>query len=400
MSQEFTPNFTQYPNEILDCWMPHLTGNQFKILSSFVRSIYGYHKKSDKISIRQLSQKTGITTAKVFGDVKNLIKIGCINIVKRGDKRNPHTYEIINITEVLPERKHKARKQGVTVEETGCYPEGNSGVISEVTEVLPRGEQQNKEINLKEKCEKKASEPSPAIITTSTRQLNATTLADPFYKPPYIKESIYQYLHAKGIQVTPGADEAAITKHRDLNFNEFMYKINRIVKLDYVKKNWRTWENWIDKTQLPLFQKAELQSGTISWALSNYSTDIDPLYNVIESFIRRQEEERRHKEAERERKEAEREENYRKLREEKAIKPEPLDEDEFRPRKSIIEQVQEKKKIREQGGIDHGTSTEIRPTLTEQEIARMTALLCNPSRTKNEDAELREITQKRRTNGS
>ena len=149
--KEFIPNFTQYPNEILDNWMPHLSGNQTKILNCFVRYIYGFHKQYDKISIRQIASKTGITTSKVFKDVKNLIQIGCIKIIKKGDKVNPHTYQIINITDVLPTRKHKVKNTnididdiGVTLEVTGCYPRDNTGVTLEVTEVLPHGEQQNK----------------------------------------------------------------------------------------------------------------------------------------------------------------------------------------------------------------------------------------------------------------
>ena len=145
-NSEFIPNFTQYPNEILDNWMPHLSGNQTKILNVFVRQIYGFHKDYDRISIRQISQKTGISISKVFKDVKNLISIGCIKILKKGDKNNPHTYQIINITEELPHREHSRRSKGVTLEETGCYPEGNSCVTPEVTVELPQREQQKKEI--------------------------------------------------------------------------------------------------------------------------------------------------------------------------------------------------------------------------------------------------------------
>ena len=154
---EFIPNFTQYPNEILDNWMPHLSGNQTKIINVFVRQIYGYHKDYDRISIRQISQKTGISTSKVFKDVKNLISIGCIKILKKGDKNNAHLYQILNITEELPQREHSRRSKGVTPEVTGCYPIGNSCVTPEVTVELPQREQQNKEINIKESV--KESEP-------------------------------------------------------------------------------------------------------------------------------------------------------------------------------------------------------------------------------------------------
>jgi len=161
-NSEFIPNFTQYPNEILDNWMPHLSGNQTKIINVFVRQIYGYHKDYDRISIRQISQKTGISISKVFKDVKNLISIGCIKILKKGDKNNAHLYQILNITEELPQREHSRRNKGVTPEETGCYPIGNSCVTPEVTVELPQREQQKKEINYKESAKEREIELKPS----------------------------------------------------------------------------------------------------------------------------------------------------------------------------------------------------------------------------------------------
>ena len=176
-NSEFIPNFTQYPNEILDNWMPHLSGNQTKIINVFVRQIYGYHKDYDRISIRQISQKTGISISKVFKDVKNLISIGCIKILKKGDKNNAHLYQILNITEELPQREHSRRNKGVTSEETGCYPIGNSCVTPEVTVELPQREQQNKEINYKESVKEREIELNPVH-----------TQIDPDLNDPKIRE--------------------------------------------------------------------------------------------------------------------------------------------------------------------------------------------------------------------
>lgn len=170
---EFIPNFTQYPNEILDNWMPHLSGNQTKIMNVFVRQIYGYHKEYDRISIRQISQKTGISISKVFKDVKNLISIGCIKILKKGDKNNSHLYQILNITEELPQREHSRKSKCVTLEVTGCYPRGNSCVTPEVTEELPQREQQKKEINIKESV--KESEPTEQFGKTEEFKNSAHT---------------------------------------------------------------------------------------------------------------------------------------------------------------------------------------------------------------------------------
>lgn len=158
---EFIPNFTQYPNEILDNWMPHLSGNQTKIVNVFVRQIYGYHKDYDRISVRQISSKTGIPTAGVFRDLKILLSIGVIRILKKGDKSSPHTYQIVNITKLLSERTHNKKDKGVIGEITGCYRSDNSGVIGEITEVLSQREQQKKEINIKESVKERELEKNP-----------------------------------------------------------------------------------------------------------------------------------------------------------------------------------------------------------------------------------------------
>jgi hypothetical protein len=158
---EFIPNFTQYPNEILDNWMPHLSGNQTKIVNVFVRQIYGYHKDYDKISVRQISSKTGIPVSGVFRDLKILLSIGVIRILKKGDKSSPHTYQIVNVTELLSEKVHNKKDKGVIGEITGCYRSDNSGVIGEITVVLSQREQQNKEINIKENVKEREPEKKP-----------------------------------------------------------------------------------------------------------------------------------------------------------------------------------------------------------------------------------------------
>lgn len=153
MNQEFIPNFTQYPNEILDNWMPHLSGNQVKIMNVFVRQIYGFHKQYDKISIRQIAQKTGITSSGVFKDLKILLSLGCIKILKKGNNKDASIYQIINITEVLSKKERKTNREGGVIGEiTGCYSRDNAGVIGEITGVLSEREQQNKR-NKEIKCE-------------------------------------------------------------------------------------------------------------------------------------------------------------------------------------------------------------------------------------------------------
>lgn len=154
---EFIPNFTQYPNEILDSWMPYLTGTQFKIVSCFVRQIYGYHKQEGKLSIRLIHEITGIARSKVFDNIKKLIKIGCIQITKKGNKSNPHTYKIINITDKLPERGQFDNDDDSPQKGIGYTQKGATPIPQKGTHLYPEGGQLNKEINIKERCEIKSN---------------------------------------------------------------------------------------------------------------------------------------------------------------------------------------------------------------------------------------------------
>jgi hypothetical protein len=216
---EFIPNFTQYPNEILDNWMPHLSGNQTKIMNVFVRQIYGYHKDFDKISVRQISFKTGIPVAGVFRDLKILLSIGAIRILKKGDKSNPHTYQIVNVTQVLSERIHHKKSKGVITEITGCYRSDNSGVIEEITEVLSEREQQKKEINYKESVKEREIELKPSH-----------TQIDPDFQDPKIRE----LAQAFGIDLdnpdthTPEETQLTTTKQDEIS----LHYSNEIIRVE------------------------------------------------------------------------------------------------------------------------------------------------------------------------
>lgn len=90
MSRSLIPNSTQIPDVILDHWMAHLSGAEFKVVMYIARRTYGFGKAGDTISLkqivsgirtkdgRQLDQGTGLnkdTVCKVLSEVekKNII---------------------------------------------------------------------------------------------------------------------------------------------------------------------------------------------------------------------------------------------------------------------------------------------------------------------------------------
>jgi DNA-binding Lrp family transcriptional regulator len=328
---EFIPNFTQYPNEILDNWMPHLSGNQTKIINVFVRQIYGYHKEYDRISIRQISQKTGISISKVFKDVKSLISIGCIKILKKGDKHNSHLYQILNITEELPQREHSRRNKGVTPEVTGCYPIGNSGVTPEVTVELPQREQQNKEIK-EIKCEIKEIVPNlkqqrtDLAHTSKIESYSVERLLEKsnnflqqvgfgFSKNPrYILDQIYKLL-PDDYQVKEDAKDPEILKQaiekfesgsggdRDAISKKLFQGVEAMAKLYMIKKYGEEFRDVlypkILNDNLILYLNC---NPTLKYCLQGFSNDIDGVYSEINRIVRkRQEQEERDRIREQER---------------------------------------------------------------------------------------------------
>jgi hypothetical protein len=342
---EFIPNFTQYPNEILDNWMPHLSGNQTKIMNVFVRQIYGFHKDYDKISVRQISSKTGIPIGGVFRDLKILLSIGAIRILKQGNKSNPHTYQIVNVTDLLSEREHKKKSKGVIAEVTGCYRSENSGVIAERTEVLSEREQQKKEIKeingeIKEIPPEvqKDIEENERLLVIHRQQKEITALPQsPVYtssqllgkseefiqkigfgftrNPRNILDAIYRQLpedyqikeDPKDIELVKSAVnqyESSPASERDALAKKFYNTVESMAKLYLIKKHG---EEFRDKLYPEILNKNLIMylncNPTFKYCHGGFSNDIDGVYAEITRIVR--------KKAEKEEKEAQREEEKR-----------------------------------------------------------------------------------------
>jgi DNA-binding transcriptional regulator GbsR (MarR family) len=293
---EFIPNFTQYPNEILDNWMPHLSGNQTKIINVFVRQIYGYHKEYDRISIRQISQKTGISISKVFKDVKSLISIGCIKILKKGDKHNSHLYQILNITEELPQRE----QQNKEIKEIKC----------EIKEIVPNLKQQRTDLAHTSKIESYSVE---RLLEKSNNFLQQVGFG--FSKNPrYILDQIYKLL-PDDYQVKEDAKDPEILKQaiekfesgsggdRDAISKKLFQGVEAMAKLYMIKKYGEEFRDVlypkILNDNLILYLNC---NPTLKYCLQGFSNDIDGVYSEINRIVRkRQEQEERDRIREQER---------------------------------------------------------------------------------------------------
>jgi hypothetical protein len=288
-------------------------------MNVFVRQIYGFHKEYDKISVRQISQKTGIPIGGVFRDLKILIGLGCLRILKRGGKSNPHTYEIVNITHVLSERVQVKRDKGVIAEVTPCYRSDNTGVIVERTQVLSEREQQKKEIK-EIKCEIKETIPNhreqrtDLAHTYMMEPYSVEKLLDKSYNflqyagfgftknPRHILDRIYKMLPAD-YQVKEDAKDPEIIKQALEKFEssleperaaiskKLFQGVEAMAKLYMIKKYGEEFRDVlypkILNDNLILYLNC---NPTLKYCLQGFSNDIDGVYSEIIRIIKKREE--------------------------------------------------------------------------------------------------------------
>lgn len=66
--------FTSIANEILEhLSQPGINGSEYRVLIFLLRKTYGFHKKTDKISLSQFQKGTGMKRANVVETIKSLV---------------------------------------------------------------------------------------------------------------------------------------------------------------------------------------------------------------------------------------------------------------------------------------------------------------------------------------
>lgn len=75
-------SFTRIPNEIIDFYMGKLSHAQFKVLIFILRKTLGWNKKSDIISLSQITSACGISKPTAVTALKELNDMGLISTQK------------------------------------------------------------------------------------------------------------------------------------------------------------------------------------------------------------------------------------------------------------------------------------------------------------------------------
>lgn len=97
MNNPYIPNTSAIPNIFFDHWMEKLSLAEFKVLMCIARKTYGWHKKSDQISVKQMEKMTGMHRTTLIKNITALVDIGLVTKIKSktsdGDDA-PNRYEI------------------------------------------------------------------------------------------------------------------------------------------------------------------------------------------------------------------------------------------------------------------------------------------------------------------
>ena len=105
MSRLDLPNYTQFPNIIIDDMMWQLSGAQIKIILAIARKTFGWHKQTDRISNSQLTGLTGLSEAGLIKAMKGLLKMQLIIREQTGKGKGIKTTYEINFNTKLSNTK-------------------------------------------------------------------------------------------------------------------------------------------------------------------------------------------------------------------------------------------------------------------------------------------------------
>jgi phage replication O-like protein O len=156
MSEKLKPNFTPIPNIILDEIMRTLSPTAVKVIFAICRFTYGWGKQSDRISLGQLAEMTGMERRNVHRTIKQL---GKLLIVKPGDPSKNLSNEY---------------RLNVDISNTDLVSQGQQGLLSlgqqpsvrpVVTETLSKDNQRkkNKSADRKKRDSAAGTNPDPRV---------------------------------------------------------------------------------------------------------------------------------------------------------------------------------------------------------------------------------------------
>lgn len=182
------PNYTQAPNVFFDELFKTLTEGELRIVLVLVRQTFGWHKEYDKISLSQISKKTGMERKSVCRCIASLIKKGLIEKKKFGDPGKERCWYSL-IIEAIPEEPIDSTDGIETEEEMAlisnsfyqCPKDTPPVSVGHPPSVLktPTKETHTKETIQKKQQHNSMSVPAAAVFSSKNSSENAKTSVYP-----------------------------------------------------------------------------------------------------------------------------------------------------------------------------------------------------------------------------
>ncbi|EFO3049249.1 replication protein [Escherichia coli] len=127
--------YTRFANELLEAIASaDLTARQLKVMLAYVRKIYGFNKKTDRIADEQIAQLTGLSRQNVNKAKKELISMNCLfmdgnqigvnsevsawqfskclqvsNFVSKLETKNVSKLETLNVSKLETHKRHSLK---------------------------------------------------------------------------------------------------------------------------------------------------------------------------------------------------------------------------------------------------------------------------------------------------
>lgn len=112
------PGFTQAPDQIFDEWMKELGFAELKVVLCVTRLTFGWRKGSDRISLRQICEMTGLSRSNAIEAVRSLVDRGALETIRDEDPARSHIATLYQLCIGEP------NEQGASLEEEASHAAG------------------------------------------------------------------------------------------------------------------------------------------------------------------------------------------------------------------------------------------------------------------------------------
>jgi len=123
-----SPNYTQVPNDLFEM-MPSMTEAELRVALVLCRQTFGYHRDQTEMSLREMSEATGLSVNGAVAGAKAAEERGLVQKISDGQKTT--AWKLIVVTT----KKTTKKAKGVSASDTGCITQCYTSVSPSDTQL-------------------------------------------------------------------------------------------------------------------------------------------------------------------------------------------------------------------------------------------------------------------------